>query len=494
MSSKSGRGAIVILSVLLLWSCSAFSENVVRPPEPELLPEVRPSLTPLVKSMISVPIYVDLSSMLRQANDETVVPRKFDQWGGYIKNPKGADYKYYAERDNFMIEASHVSRSTGIETGTGLRDWWKGIQPQGSSVVMSAPLRYKIAAHPSAQTAGLPIHCGEGSEWPRRATLDGNVAIGITENYGVSASVTGVAVNTIDPCLIRPASLDPTQDAHQRVVDSVQGGVARALAPINTLTVKPQVETVWNALRTPIQVDQDLWLQLNADNVGQSGVLKGGPVVEGEMQIVAKPTVVHGSEPAVAAAALPSIDTQPVAPGFRVAADVQVDYASLSKALAGRLTGKRFQIKGDIIKVTRAEMSSYGANQVVVRIDFDGDAYGHVYLIGKPAMNLLTQTIFIGDLRYDSATENLLPQVASWLVAVPFRELVADDAVFGVTPELERMKRLLVAALNRPLSPTVSMRGTVESVQGIKVFAASDGLHVQVMSEGAVSVTVGAKP
>lgn len=494
MFSKSGRGAIVILSVALFWSCSAFSENIVRPPEPEPLPALRPPLTPLAKSMISVPIYVDLSSMLRQINDETVVPKKFDHWGAYVKNPKGADYKYYAERDDFAIESSLGSRSTGMETGTGLRDWWKGIQPQGSSVFVSAPLRYKIEANPSVQTAGSPVHCGEGSEWPRRATLDGNVDLGITANYGVSASVTGVAVNTIDPCLIRPASLDPTQDVNQRVADSVRGGFTRAAAPINTMTVKHQLEQVWNALRTPIQVDQNLWLQLNADRVGQSGVLKGGPVVEGEIQIVANPVVVLGPEPSAVASALPPLDAQPVAPGFRVAADVALDYAALSKNLAGRLVGKRVQHKGDVIRITDAEISGHGGNQVVLRVDFNGDVSGHVYLIGNPAMNVLTQTIFIGGLDYDSGTEQLLSKVNSRLLDASFRELVTDGAIFGVTAATDRMQSLLATALNRPLSPTVSMHGTVASVQGINVFAAADGLYIQVMSEGTLSVTAGGKP
>ncbi|MBM4126739.1 MAG: DUF4403 family protein [Nitrospira sp.] len=494
MFSKSGHGAIVILSVALFWSCSAFSENIIRPPEPEPLPALRPPLTPLAPSMISVPIYVDLSPMLRQINDETVVPKKFDHWGTYVKNPKAADYKYYAERDDFAMQLSLNSGSTGMETGTGLRDWWKGIQPQGSSVFMSAPLRYKIEANSSAQAAGSSVHCGEGNEWPRRATLDGNVALGLTASYNVSASVTGVVVNAIDPCLIRPASLDPTQDVNQRVTDSVRGGLTRAAAPINTMTVKHQVEQVWNALRTPIQVDQDLWLQLNPDRVGQSGVLKGGAVAEGEVQIVVNPTVVRGSEPSGATTALPPLDIQPASPGFHVTADVALDYAALSKSLANRLIGRRVQHKGDVIKITNAEISGHGGNQVVLRVDFNGDIIGHVYMIGKPAINVLTQTIFIGGLDYDSGTAELLPKVDSRLLDASFRELVTDGAIFGVTTATDRMKGLLAAALNRSLSPAVSMRGTVESVQGINVFAATDGLYVQVTSEGTVRVTAGGKP
>jgi hypothetical protein len=105
----------------------------------------------------------------------------------------------------------------------------------------------------------------------------------------------------------------------------------------------------------------------------------------------------------------------------------------------------------------------------------------------------LTQTVFIGDLQWDPATEKHMPLAVNWLQNASFRELVADHTVFGVSPATDRIKSLLVAALNRPLSPTVVMRGTVESVQGINVFADVKALQVQVMSEGTVSVTVGGK-
>lgn len=493
MSSRAGRSAVVFLCVALLSGCSVFVEHIVRPPEPEPLPAGRPPLAPLAKSMISVPISLDLSAMLHQANDESVVPKKFDHWGTHTKSPKGMDYKYYAERDDFAINLSGTAYATSAEGERSLRDWWRGMTATGASVAVSAGVRYKVEVHPSVHTAGLSVHCGEGSEWPRRATLNGNVAMGIAPNYNVSASVISVTMNTIDPCVIRPADLDPTQEVKQRVADSVRAGLTRAVAPINALTVKSQVEHVWNVLRTPIKLEQDMWLQLNPDMVGQSGVLEGGPILEGEVQIVANPVVVLGSEPAAVAAPLPPLDSQPVAPGFRVAAEVQLDYASLSQTLAGRLKGKQLQVKGDVVRITNAAISGHGGNQVVLRIDFTGDAYGHVYMIGKPGMNLLTQTIFIGDLHWDSATEQLLPKVASWLYNVSFRELVADQAVFGVTSDTDRIKSLLAAALNRPLSPTVLLRGTVASVQGVNVFAGGNALHVQVMSEGTLGVTVGGK-
>ena len=490
MSSKAGRRAFVFLSAAVLSGCSAFSEHIVRPPAPEPVPVGQPPLAPLAKSMISLPISVDLSPMLRQANDESVVPKKFDHWGSHIKSPKGMDYKYYAERDDFTINPSGGAPATNTEGERGLRDWWRGMTSAGSSVAVSAGVRYKTEVYPSVHTAGLPVQCGEGNEWPRRATLSGNVAMGIGPNYNVSASVLSVAMNTVDPCLIRPTDLDPTQEVKQRVADSVRVGLTRVVAPINALTVRSQVEHVWNALRTPIKLDQDVWLQLNTDMVGQSGVLKGGPVLEGEIQLVANPVVVFGAEPAAVAAPLPPLDTQPVAPGFRVAADVSLDYGALSQTLASRLKGKQVQVKGDVVRITNAAISGHGGNQVVLRIDFSGDAYGHVYMIGKPRMNLLTQTIFLGDLYWDSATEKILPEVASWLHNASFRELVGDQAVFGVTPDIDRIKGLLVAALNRPLSPTVSLHGSVDSVQGVNVFADTKALRVQVMTEGTLGVTV----
>ena len=242
-------------------------------------------------------------------------------------------------------------------------------------------------------------------------------------------------------------------------------------------------------------------------------------MVNDTIHITAKPFIIFGQEPPAGGAALPPLDTPPTSTGFHGAADAQLystlpatlanrltptgfhvvadiplDYASLSKSLANRLTGKQVAKKGYFIAITNAAVFGNGGNQVVVRIDFSGDAVGHVYFVGKPEMSSLTQTVSISGLRYDSETEAILQETATWLDVSTFRDLVASESVLGVTTATDRVRSLLATTLNRTLSSSVSMHGTMESVQGIGVFADVQAFHFRTMSDGTPTLTVTDKP
>jgi hypothetical protein len=324
-----------------------------------------------------------------------------------------------------------------------------------------------------------------------------------------------VTVNTIDPCKISLADTDVTQEVKQRLADIVRAGLSRAVTRINALTVKSHVEDVWNTLRNPLQLEPNAWLQFNIDKVGHSGFSGSGPVVDDTIQVTAKPIIVFGQEPPAGVAALPPLDTPPTSSGFHGAADAQLystipktlanrlhtsgfhvvtdiplDYASLSKALASRLTGKRVAKKEKFILITNAAIFGNGGNQVVLRIDFGGDAIGHAYFVGKPEMSTLTQTVSLSGLRYDLQTEALLQKTVAWLDLSTFRDLITSESILGVTTATDRVRALLATTLNRAFSPSVSMHGTVESVQGIGVFADVNALHVRTMSDGTLGLTV----
>jgi len=238
-------------------------------------------------------------------------------------------------------------------------------------------------------------------------------------------------------------------------------------------------------------------------------------VVHDTLQITANPVIVYGAEPSATPITLPQIETEPASPEFRGVADVQggysgkqsasnrfhvlsdtqVDYSTLSKSLSNRLRGKRVANKGNFIQMTGATISSLGAEQVLLRVDFTGDARGHVYLIGKPEINAMTQTVFLSGLRYDAKTTHLLQTaVPDWFYHAPLREAITPELVFGVTPMTDRVRDLLKTGLNRTLSPTVSIQGTVTSMQGVAVFANVDTLRVRTMSDGTLNVTVDNKP
>jgi hypothetical protein len=109
-------------------------------------------------------------------------------------------------------------------------------------------------------------------------------------------------------------------------------------------------------------------------------------------------------------------------------------------------------------------------------------------------MSSLTQTVSLGGLRYDLETEALVQTTAAWLDLSTLRDLVASESILGVTPATDRVRGLLATTMNRALSPSVAMHGTVESVQGIGVFADVNALHIRTMSDGTLGLTVAEKP
>jgi predicted anti-sigma-YlaC factor YlaD len=148
-----------------------------------------------------------------------------------------------------------------------------------------------------------------------------------------------------------------------------------------------------------------------------------------------------------------------------------------------------------LITIADAGIFGLGDNQVLLRVEFGGDARGYVYLIGKPEINTMTQAVYLSGLRYDPGTTHLLQTTApDWFNDALLRESIAPEVVLGVTPMIDRIRDSLRSGLNRTLTPTVSMQGTVTSMQGIAVFADVDALHVRAMSEGTLTVTVDSKP
>lgn len=512
MFPKFGGNALVVLSLLLSLTGCLAKQYVVRPPAPTLLPTTPNPLTPATESTVSFPVQVNLSPFLLAANDDNVIPKKFDHWRNSIKNPKGVEYKYYAERDDFAVAPSGSQQANRTNSGTVIHDWWKGIEPLSSSLSISTALRYKIGAP--------PLQCGDGAELPKRATLNGNLTIGMTPNYGVSASVTGVTLNAIDPCNINISDTDVLQEVKNQLTETVRGGLSNAVARINTLTARSRVENVWHTLRNPIPLEPNAWLLFNIGHVWRSGFFSGGgDLIDDTIHITAKPVLVFGAEPPSAGGALPQLETEPASTGyhgaadaqlygtlpttlanrlastgFHVVADIPLDYPSLSRSLATRLQGKRVDAKGDFIHITDAAILGRGGNQVVLRIAFAGDATGHLYFVGKPEMNTLAQSVQISGLRLDLDSEQLLQKSGpDWLARSSIRDLVMGDAVVGVTPAIDRMRDLVTKALNRELSPTITTHGTVTSVQGIGVFADANALYVRVMSDGLLNLKVDGK-
>lgn len=487
------RRSCVVWSVALFCFGCSLGPARIEPPAPEPFPSTPlPALSTMeTDSIVSFSVRADLSVLNDVLNDERVIPRRFEQRESYVKSAQGTGYKYSVEREDFSINAPADGLFARRDAGVALRDWWKGVE-LSANVFVSAPLRYKIELHPKTASVGALMQCGDGDGSPKQGMITGSVAIDMTPDFRLIASVADVSVHGVDPCTAdRAEERVAAEEVRKVLADSLRGGLQQAVERLNTVTFNDRIEHVWRALHKPIRLNPDAWLLFNVERVAHTGFSSEGRHLHDTIQLVTKPVIVFGDEPKTTPLSLPKLDPRPVTSGFRVVADMGLDYQKLSDELTDRLRGERVSNEDRSIIITEISVRSNGGNQVVIRIDFRGDAYGHVYFVGKPRLNPLTQTLYIENLRYDAATAQQLGRSAKWLFHSSFRGFVAAEAVVGVTQATQKMQNLIAPVLNQRLSPDLVMRGKLSSFRGIGVVADTTTLQVRVVAEGALTLEVG---
>lgn len=490
-----GRSSVLGVVVLFFFGCS-LGPSRIQPSAPEPFPPAqRPALsTTETDSVVSFSIRADLSMLNDALNDERMIPKRFGQRESYAKSAQGVEYKYHAEREDFAINAPAAGLYARRDAGTALRDWWKGVE-LSANVFVSAPLRYKIDMHPKTASTGAPLPCGDSGGGTKQGMLTGSVAIDMTPDFRLAASVADVFVHGVDPCAVdRAEETVVAEEVRKALADSVRGGLQQAVERLNAVTFNDRIEQVWKLLLKPVRLNPDAWLLFNVERVAHGGLASEGHHLHDTIQMVARPVIVFGDEPTLPAVSLPRLDPRPTPRGFRVVTDVGMDYQKLSDALTDRLRGERVSNEDRSITITEVSVRSNGGNQVVMRIDFKGDAEGHAYFVGKPRLNPLTQTLYFENLRYDAATAQQLGKSAKWLFHSSFRGFIATEAVVGVTQATKKMQNLIVPVLNQRLSPDLVMRGKLSSFQGIGVFADEAALQVRVVAEGTLDLLTSGGP
>ncbi len=489
-SSSSGwshqRYPVAWLVALSCFGCSLGPAHI-EPSVPDSYPASKPPALATTESVVRVPVRAELLALRDALNDEQVIPQRFDQWAGGTKTPQGIEYKYYAERGDFTINSSPGSLLPRRDISTALRDWWKGVEPL-ANIFISAPLRYKIQVDPKTVPAGGPYQCGSDDGGLSQAVIGGFMAVDLAPDLTLTTTVNDVSIQMIDPCPLGGDDVTVVEAFKNTLRDAIRSGVQQAAARLSKTAIRDQVKEVWTALHKPVRLNPDAWLLFNVERLTHSGLVSEGYHLNDVVHIVAKPIILFGDQPGVEATVVPSLDPRPTAMGFRVATDVRLDYQKLSDALVDRLRGERVSNEDRSIIITDVSMRSNGGNQVVIRVDFRGDAYGHAYFVGKPRLNPLTQTVYFENLRYDKATAQQLGKSASWLFRSMFREFIATEAVVGVTQATKKMQSLIAPLLNQRLTPDLVMRGKLSSFQAISVFADETALQVRVVAEGTLDL------
>jgi hypothetical protein len=460
---------VATLFVLALVAGCAPGVSVPRPNA-----EPSPPVPAAELSTIRVPVVVDLTAMLAQA--EAAVPREFkasSDWTVVDRNAIGdVGLRFEAARDPLRIELAGQRL-----TATSRVRYWIEVAQRVPKPIVGGSFWQELGS------------CGKGGEPMREVEVGLETTLGVNDAWQLTSKTTVRQPTFIHQCRMTFLKVN--------VTDRVAGAFAQALARAATTldqqiarqgNFRPLVERVWKQLGAPIALDSGFSLGLNPVGVGLLGIEGSARSATAVIGIAARPAVTLGETPAShsAVAALPKGE---MPAGFHISVDGELSFEEINRQLARRLVGTTQTASGHAITITSAE--AYGSgSRIVLGLGLAGDVKGTIYFVGTPRYDPATASLSLDDLDFSLDSKQALLSVADWLYHEGVRRTIVQQAHWGLEKGVANVRARVERALNRELAPGVRAFASVTSVRPVGVYVTPSALRARAVVDGTLRIDV----
>ncbi len=462
----------LILAVILVSGCSSRSS------EPAEERSVR-TAAPQQPSNITIDVSIPLEPLAREVNAQ--VPEAIERMDAFELDESGRfGVKYRIRRDQIRIGM----RSSLLRSTTTFRYGLTGC------------LRTRTGVRSDNYTMWPCVSCGMNE--PLReaaAVLDSRISVG--PDWRIRSETTAQPVVLRDDCSVTLLNIDVSRWKVAPFIDNQlqqTAGAIDARIAVDT-TLQRQVESIWNALGTPLEIAPRIWLTISPENLAPGPVSGDGPAIATTLSLRARPSIVIGSRPPAPSRPLPSPGQPPPRTG-----DLEVAFQTiLPFAEAAALLEKQFSRSAagkHPFRISNVVMASGRADEVIFTADaaFDqplGGRYeGPITLRGRPSFDPSTQTIYIAGLDYSLEEPGLRSRIADLVIHGQFRNRLEEAARWPVGPRIEQLRRDLHAALNRPLNANVRLAGNISSIRMLDLEVWNGQFLIPAVAAGTLKVTL----
>lgn len=468
-------GAVALIALMLVVLRGnpflGFSRGLTAPAPVAVEDSLRvPELPP---STLNVPVTYDLTPVVEAL--EGVVPRRFGS----------------------LDERHDVESNDRLSVAFALRRTPFTVELDGSRARVSTLIHYQGRGwYDPPLLPEIRASCGtdEGEPQPRLAvSLAADLRLDEAWTLRGRPVVEGIGPPTDedrDKCRITAFNVDVTGrvvGAAERLLTDHAPRVEEALAGID---LRSRFEGWWSLLHDPISLGDDIWLVIDPVAVSRGPSRGVGSTLVASVGLRARPRIQIGERPQVTASPLPALDSADVSEGLLIRATGSAEYRAISRQLNEHLSGRELERDGRTLKVRRLRVYGIGGGRLSLEMTFEGSARGRIFLVGTPAYDPVTEHVHVPDLDFDVATSSLLVSGYTWLSRQGIVELLREQARWPIADlnslAIEQLRR----GLNRRLSDDVRIRGDVESVDVLGVYAMRDELvvHAQARATGELIV------
>lgn len=293
-----------------------------------------------------------------------------------------------------------------------------------------------------------------------------------------------------DKCRVTPFNIDMTGRVISAANDLLVGHLPGLEAAIASIDLRSKFQNWWAILHEPIELTDDVWLIIDPVSVHRGATRGSGTTLVTSVGLTARPRVVLGNRPEITVPELPPLDSAAVEDGLRIHAVGRGEYRKISEQLNEVLRGHELEQDGRTLVVEQLRARGIGGGRVALEVSFSGTARGRVYLVGTPQFDPVSGRVHVPDLQFDIASSNLLVNSYGWLRDQGITGLLRERARWPIEDLSALAAGQLDRGLNRFLTDGVELRGQVNSVDILGVYARVSGFVVHAQANAQAELII----
>ena len=163
-------------------------------------------------------------------------------------------------------------------------------------------------------------------------------------------------------------------------------------------------------------------------------------------------------------------------------------YDDLKTVVKQYVMGQKYAVKDGVqLEVKDLDIVSRG-EKLALMIDFVtyGKATkGTFYLMGRPAIDVATQTLYLADLDFDIKSKNTLLRSASFLLHRPLVKKIESQARYSLVETLKNAQVYAQKTLDDyPISDNVFLKGRINDLHLDNIYVGADYLRIYLAANG----------
>ncbi len=189
--------------------------------------------------------------------------------------------------------------------------------------------------------------------------------------------------------------------------------------------------------------------------------------------------------------ALPDLQIKPFSDNkFTMSIPAVLRYDDLKKVIKSHVLGQKYAVK-DNVQLEVKDLDFFGrGDKVALLLDFvtyGKKSKGKFYLVGRPTLDVASQTLYLADLDFDIKSKNALLSSANFLLHKPLLKKIEEQARYPLTETLANARGYIQKTLDDyPISDNVFLKGKVNDLHLDNIYLGQEYMRVYIASSGSM--------